>query len=162
MHGSLFYLGEFVLHVREDVEEASDCVPQPAVRQGQLVPLTRTLQHTRRSARCTSGFRTATKTHKWHKDKRTASPHLDVLRDAAEDLRGDSDGPAETLFASGVNCVFARVVPVEVHDRLLYKWTRRGRDKVIFCHQNIMQTSTVVEETCQLTLLSRNGRKVFE
>ena len=45
----VWVLGQLVLHVGKDVEEASHCVPQPAVSQGQLVQGARALQCNRNS-----------------------------------------------------------------------------------------------------------------
>ena len=53
------------------------------------------------------------------KDSCIPPTHLDDFSDGVEHLAGNSDGGEEVGLASRVDQLLTRVVPVEVHDRLL-------------------------------------------
>ena len=51
---------------------------------------------------------------------RHTETYLNVLGDAVEDLRCNTDGSQEAVFTRLIYCVLAHVVPVEVHYGLLH------------------------------------------
>lgn len=125
------YLGQFALHVGEDVEKTGDGIPQAAVRQGHLILWTRALHSPTRDSRILL------------LDEGT---HLNVFGQGVEHLFGHVDRSTEIFFAMSVDHLFARVMPVEVHDRFLRRRRRRRSFGVVLGeHRRYLEAEEVVD-----------------
>lgn len=120
------HLSQFHHHVSEDVQETHNGVPQSAVSQRLLVPGARPLKQT---VTCW-GLCCL-----WQVEGGGGASHLDVLRQAVEDLFGHRHCFGEIPLPGLVNDVFSRVIPVKVTDGFLRREKkRRGRILILFIH----------------------------